>query len=68
MNKKKDGTPFADVIGRTTEESSPAWLESPPRPLAGARNVMFFVLDDIGCGKQSSFRWVGRDARAIQLG
>ena len=23
----KDGTPFTGVIGRTTEESSPAWPE-----------------------------------------
>ncbi len=35
----KDGTPFTGVIGRTTEESSPAWPEPPmstppaaPRP------------------------------------
>ena len=27
----KDGTPFTGVIGRTTEESSPAWPEA-PRP------------------------------------
>ena len=27
----KDGTPFTGVIGRTTEESSPAWPE-PPAP------------------------------------
>lgn len=31
----KDGTPFTGVIGRTTEESSPAWPE-PPRPPEGA--------------------------------
>jgi hypothetical protein len=44
------GTAFPGVIGRTTEESSPAW----PRPLravAGAPNVLFIVLDDTGFGQ-----------------
>ena len=50
----KDGTPFTGVIGRTTEESSPAWPE-PPRPPEGAPNVLFFVLDDVGYGQLSSF-------------
>jgi arylsulfatase len=50
----KDGTPFTGVIGRTTEESSPAWPE-PPRPPEGAPNVIFFVLDDVGYGQLSSF-------------
>jgi Sulfatase len=38
------------VIGRTTDESSPAW----PRPLratAGAPNVLWVVLDDTGFGQ-----------------
>ena len=50
----KDGTPFTGVIGRTTEESSPAWPE-PPRPPEGAPNVLFFVLDDVGYGQLSCF-------------
>jgi arylsulfatase A-like enzyme len=50
----KDGTPFTGVIGRTTEESSPAWPE-PARPSEGAPNVLFFVLDDVGFGQLSSF-------------
>jgi len=50
----RDGTPFTGVIGRTTEESSPAWPE-PPRPPEGAPNVLFFVLDDVGYGQLSSF-------------
>ena len=44
------GTAFPGVIGRTTEESTPAW----PRPLraaAGAPNVLFIVLDDTGFGQ-----------------
>jgi arylsulfatase A-like enzyme len=50
----KEGTPFTGVIGRTTEESSPAWPE-PPRPPEGAPNVLFWVLDDVGFGQLSSF-------------
>lgn len=50
----KDGTPFTGVIGRTVEESSPAWPE-PPKPPAGAPNVIFFVLDDVGYGQLSNF-------------
>jgi arylsulfatase A-like enzyme len=50
----KDGTPFTGVIGRTAEESSPAWPE-PPRPPEGAPNVLIFVLDDVGYGQLSSF-------------
>lgn len=50
----KDGTPFSGVIGRTTEESSPAWPE-PPRPPEDAPNVLIWVLDDVGYGQLSSF-------------
>lgn len=49
-----DGTPFTGTIGRTVEESSPAW----PTPISardGAPNVIFFVLDDVGYGQLSSF-------------
>ena len=44
------GTAFPGVIGRTAEESTPAW----PRPLraaAGTPNVLFVVLDDVGFGQ-----------------
>lgn len=49
-----DGTPFIGVIGRTTEDSSPAW----PTPISardGSPNVLVFVLDDVGYGQLSSF-------------
>jgi len=48
------GTPFAGVIGRTVEESSPAW-ERMARAPEGAPNVIFFVLDDVGYGQMSPF-------------
>ena len=50
----QDGEPFPGVIGRTTDESSPAW-PVPPRARPGAPNVLMFVLDDVGFGQLSSF-------------
>ena len=50
----KDGSPFSGTIGRTTQESSPAWPDI-PRPAVGAPNVLFFVLDDVGYGQLSCF-------------
>ena len=50
----QEGTPFTGVIGRTTEESSPAWPE-PPRPPEGAPNAFIWLLDDVGYGRLSSF-------------
>src|SRR3984957_14236087 len=49
LNEYEPGAAFAGVIGRTVEESSPAW----PRPLRaaeGAPNVVIVVLDDTGFG------------------
>jgi hypothetical protein len=48
------GTPFAGVIGRTVEESSPAWPLMARAP-EGAPNVIFFVIDDVGYGQTSAF-------------
>jgi arylsulfatase A-like enzyme len=50
LNEYEPGTAFSGVIGRTVEESSPAW----PRPLRaaeGAPNVLIVVLDDTGFGQ-----------------
>ncbi|HZO26682.1 MAG TPA: arylsulfatase [Chloroflexota bacterium] len=38
---------FGGVIGRTVEESTP-WWPAPARSPAGAPNVVFVVLDDVG--------------------
>ena len=43
------GAAFPGVIGRTAEESSPAW-PAPVRAAEGAPNVLFVVLDDTGFG------------------
>jgi arylsulfatase A-like enzyme len=50
LTEYESGKAFPGVIGRTTDESSPAW----PRPLRaepGAPNVLFIVLDDTGFGQ-----------------
>jgi arylsulfatase A-like enzyme len=50
LREYEPGTPFPGEVGRTTDQSSPAW----PRPLrarAGAPNVLFIVLDDAGFGQ-----------------
>ena len=48
------GREFPGVIGRTVQESSPAW-PAPARAAEGAPNVLFFVLDDVGYGQLSCF-------------
>ncbi|HLI24089.1 MAG TPA: sulfatase-like hydrolase/transferase, partial [Acidimicrobiales bacterium] len=35
------------MVGRTLEESQP-WWPAPPRPPAGAPDVVFVVFDDVG--------------------
>jgi arylsulfatase A-like enzyme len=50
LTEYEPGQAFPGVIGRTTDESSPAW----PRPLRaapGAPNVLWIVLDDTGFGQ-----------------
>ncbi|MGY1668747.1 sulfatase-like hydrolase/transferase [Geodermatophilus sp. SYSU D00696] len=44
------GTTFPGVIGRTTDESSPAWPQ-PVRAVPGTPNVLVIVLDDVGFGQ-----------------
>ena len=44
------GSPFPGVIGRTVDESSPAW-PSTTRPEPGAPSVLMVVLDDTGFGQ-----------------
>ena len=41
------GTPFPGKIGRTVDQSQPAW-PVPKRAKPGAPNVLFFLLDDVG--------------------
>ena len=48
------GSPFPGVIGRTLDESSPAW-PAPNRAREGAPNVVVMVWDDVGYGQMSVF-------------
>jgi arylsulfatase len=45
-----EGSLFTGVIGRTADESSPAW-PAPVRSAEGAPNVLTIVLDDTGFGQ-----------------
>lgn len=50
LKEYRSGTAFPGTIGRTVEESQPAWPE-PLRAAPGAPNVLFIVLDDVGYGQ-----------------
>jgi arylsulfatase A-like enzyme len=50
LKEYKPGTAFNGVIGRTVDQSEPAWPE-PLRAREGAPNVLFIVLDDTGFGQ-----------------
>jgi len=50
LKEYKPGTTFNGVIGRTVDQSEPAWPE-PERAKEGAPNVLFIVLDDTGFGQ-----------------
>jgi arylsulfatase A-like enzyme len=54
IEEYQPGSAFPGAIGRTVEESSPAW-PAPARARDGAPNVLFLVLDDVGYGQLSSF-------------
>lgn len=54
LKEYRPNTPFPGTIGRTLDESSPAWPQ-PNRAREGAPNVILFVLDDVGYGQLSSF-------------
>ncbi len=50
LKEYKPGTAFNGVIGRTFDQSEPAWPE-PLRAKEGAPNVLFIILDDTGFGQ-----------------
>ena len=47
LNEYRPGSAFSGVIGRTFDQSEPAWPE-PLRAEEGSPNVLFIVLDDTG--------------------
>jgi len=50
LKEYKPGAAFTGVIGRTFDQSDPAWPE-PNRAREGAPNVLFIILDDTGFGQ-----------------
>ncbi len=50
LTEYKSGNTFPGVVGRTTDQSSPAWPE-PNRAKEDAPNVLFIILDDTGFGQ-----------------
>ncbi|MFG1626718.1 arylsulfatase [Kribbella sp. NPDC049227] len=54
LNEYEAGTGFTGTIGRTADESSPAWPK-PTRATPGAPNVLMVVLDDTGFGQLSCY-------------
>ncbi|AKB24804.1 Arylsulfatase [Methanosarcina sp. MTP4] len=50
LKEYRSDTAFPGVIGRTADQSEPAWPE-PRRAKEGAPNVLFIVLDDTGFGQ-----------------
>jgi arylsulfatase A-like enzyme len=50
LTEYKPGTAFPGAIGRTADESTPAWPQ-PLRAKEGAPNVLFIVQDDTGFGQ-----------------
>lgn len=50
LNEYEPGTAFPGRIGRTADESSPAWPK-PTRAVPGSPNVLIVVLDDTGFGQ-----------------
>ncbi|ORB82837.1 arylsulfatase [Mycobacterium kansasii] len=54
ITEYQPGTTFPGVIGRTADESTPAW-PALKRPAEGAPNVVFIVLDDTGYGHLGCF-------------
>jgi arylsulfatase A-like enzyme len=49
-----EGQPFNGVIGRTKDDSVPAWPVG-PRAAAGAPNVVYVLLDDVGYAQLGCF-------------
>lgn len=49
LKEYKTGQSFPGIIGRTYDQSQPAWPE-PNRTKEGSPNVLFIVLDDTGYG------------------
>src|SRR5580698_2557779 len=50
----QDAQPYQGVVGRTLAESK-EWWPAPVKAPAGAPNVVWILLDDVGFGTSSAF-------------
>lgn len=50
LTEYKPGSAFNGLVGRTADQSSPAWPQ-PKRAKDGSPNVLFLILDDTGYGQ-----------------
>ena len=67
LNEYEQGATFPGRVGRTTDESAPAWPR-PTRAVPGAPNVLTVVLDDTGFGQLGLLRQPDRDAELRRAG
>ena len=58
LKKYLDGTPFTGVIGKTMQESEPAWPVPATAP-EGSANVLIIVLDDTGYAQLGCYGGLG---------
>ena len=61
-----EGTEFPGTVGRTVEESQPAWPMPRSSP-SGAPNVVVLVLDDVGFGQLGCFGGLGGRIRTPNI-
>ena len=57
MKEYRPGSAFTGVVGRTVEESAPAWPE-PNRARDGAPNVLFIVADDLSFSAEDILHYI----------
>ena len=66
LNTYLEGTPFTGIIGRTTNESVPAWPVPADAP-EGSPNILVIVLDDTGYAQLGCYGGLGGRIRTPNM-